>query len=190
MPFWDNVEGRPAIGHAPWEDYVPSVVRLRLLVPLRRPADTRRRHARPAGRHRPVRPHAVVGRRAHGARPAHDWYPPSADLTVHLFGEPRSEWLLAHLRARRASAGFASIETALWDPTDRSLVAHAAQVMYLVFPDGPPTGDDRFPLDQRPPPRPPPDDRISTAVSGVRTPETAVENLGSRAGGTLAGWRS
>ncbi len=24
MPFWDNVEGRPAMGHAPWEDYVPS----------------------------------------------------------------------------------------------------------------------------------------------------------------------
>ena len=90
-----------------------------------------------------------VGERMGPSR--HPWYPPSADLTVHLFGEPRSDWLLAHLRARRAGAGFASIETALWDPTDRSLVAHAAQVMYLVFPDGPPTGDDRYPADQRPP---------------------------------------
>src|SRR6185295_8412996 len=25
MPFWDQlVEGRPALGHAPWEDYVPE----------------------------------------------------------------------------------------------------------------------------------------------------------------------
>jgi hypothetical protein len=28
-------------------------------------------------------------------------------------------------------------------------VAHAAQVMFLSFPDGPPEGDDRLPLDQR-----------------------------------------
>ena len=70
---------------------------------------------------------------------------------MHLFGEPRSEWLLGHLRARRASGGFASVETALWDPTDRSLVAHGSQVMYLVFPDDTPTGDARFPPDQRPP---------------------------------------
>jgi len=23
-PFWLNVEGRPALGHAPWEDYEPT----------------------------------------------------------------------------------------------------------------------------------------------------------------------
>ena len=48
-------------------------------------------------------------------------------------------------------SGFASVETALWDPTDRSLVAHGSQVMYLVFPDSTPTGDARLPPDQRPP---------------------------------------
>jgi acyl-CoA thioesterase len=78
-----------------------------------------------------------------------DWYPPSADLTVHVLDEARSGWLLAHLHARRATAGYASVESALWDPTDRSLVAHAAQVMFLSFPDGPPAGDQRLPADRR-----------------------------------------
>ena len=155
MPFWDMVEGRPAMGHAPWDDYVPSASDCAFWYRFEDPP------TRPDGTLDPLAaialcdlmPSSVGERMGPGQR---DWYPPSADLTVHLFGEPRGEWLLAHLRARRASGGFASIETALWDPTDRSLVAHAAQVMYLVFPDGPPTGDDRFPLDQRPP-RPPAD---------------------------------
>lgn len=153
--FWDHVEGRPALGNAPWDDYVPSRSDCATWYRFDEP---------PMRRDGTLDPMAVVAlcdlmpssvgqRMGPGAR---TWYPPSADLTVHLFGEPRGEWLLAHLRARRASGGFASIETALWDPTHRSLVAHAAQVMYLVFPDGPPTGDDRFPLDQRPP-RPPAD---------------------------------
>jgi hypothetical protein len=32
----------------------------------------------------------------------------------------------------------------LWDP-DRGLVAYATQVMYLLFPDGPPSPDQRRP---------------------------------------------
>jgi acyl-CoA thioesterase len=79
------------------------------------------------------------------------WYPPSADLTVHLLGEPRSEWILCHKRARWAGAGYASIEMALWDPDPAvGLVAHACQMMFMVFPDGPPPPSDRVPVDQRP----------------------------------------
>jgi acyl-CoA thioesterase len=76
------------------------------------------------------------------------WAPPSADLTVHLLGEARSEWLLGHHRAHKAGDGYASTRIDLWDAGGR-LVAHATQVMVLVFPDGPPVGDQRLPADQR-----------------------------------------
>jgi acyl-CoA thioesterase len=87
-----------------------------------------------------------VGERMGPGQPM--WYPPSADLTVHLLGAARSEWLLAHLRARRASDGYASVEMATWDQTGQ-LVAHAAQVMFMTFPDGPPSAEQRVPFDQR-----------------------------------------
>ena len=59
---------------------------------------------------------------------------PSADLTVHVLGESRSEWVLAHLRAHRAGEGYASGELALWDP-EAGLVAFATQVMIFTFPE-------------------------------------------------------
>jgi acyl-CoA thioesterase len=145
--FWENVEGRPALGHAPWENYVPTSSECaswhRFVEPPMRPDGT-------------LDPLAVialcdlmpssVGERMGPGQP--EWAPPSADLTVHLFGEPRSPWLLGDLRARRAGDGYASVEAALWDETGQ-LVAHAAQVMILVFPDGPPTPAQRVPYDQR-----------------------------------------
>jgi acyl-CoA thioesterase len=145
--FWENVEGRPGLGHAPWEDYVPissdCAHWYRFDEPPMLPDGT-------------LDPFAVValcdlmpsavGERMGPGQPL--WYPPSADLTVHLLGEARSEWLLAHLRARRAGEGYASVETAMWDQTGQ-LVAHAAQVMFLSFPDGPPTPEQRVPFDQR-----------------------------------------
>ena len=147
--FWDHVEGRPALGNAPWDDYVPSSSDCAFWYRFDEPP------MRPDGTLDPLAvialcdlmPSSVGQRMGPGAR---EWRPPSADLTVHLFEDARSEWLLAHLRARRATEGYASVEVALWDPTGPALVAHAAQVMFLSFPGGPPTGDDRFPPDQRP----------------------------------------
>lgn len=135
FPFWDRVEGRPALGHAPWEDYVPttsdSVVWYRFDDPLRQADGT-------------LDPLALVTfadtmPSAVGELLGPDdtaWYPPSADLTVHVLGEARSEWILAHKRLRRASGGYCSAEVALWDPGgDRpNLVAHATQVMFFTFP--------------------------------------------------------
>src|SRR5262249_17428445 len=81
--------------------------------------------------------------------PGTPWFlPPSADLTLHLLGEARSEWLLAVHRAPRAGDGYASLSAEIWDPAT-GLVAHVAQVALLVFPDGPPEGDLRLPADQR-----------------------------------------
>jgi acyl-CoA thioesterase len=145
--FWENVEGRPALGHAPWEDYVPTSSDCAYWYRFDEP---------PLLANGSLDPFAVValcdlmpssvGERMGPGQP--DWLPPSADLTVHLLAEARSEWLLAHLRARRASEGYASVEMAMWDQTGQ-LVAHAAQIMILTFPDGPPTPEQRIPFDLR-----------------------------------------
>jgi acyl-CoA thioesterase len=147
FPFWENVEGRPALGHPPWEDYVPSSSECAAWYRFDEP---------PMLADGTLDPFAVValcdlmpssvGERMGPGQP--QWLPPSADLTVHLLAEARSEWLLAHLRARRATQGYASLEMAAWDQTGQ-LVAHAAQIMFLTFPDGPPTPEQRVPFDQR-----------------------------------------
>ena len=61
------------------------------------------------------------------------WFGPSADFTIHVFAPGRPGWLLAHNQARQAGDGYASIEMALWDPTDWSLVAYSTQVMFFAF---------------------------------------------------------
>ena len=63
----------------------------------------------------------------------------SADLTFHLLGPCRSEWVFAHNLARHATQGYASAEMALWDfGPDGSekgrLVAYATQVCFFSFP--------------------------------------------------------
>jgi acyl-CoA thioesterase len=141
MPFWEcHVEGAGMLGHAPWEEYEPtraeqgtwyrmdSSPRLEdgTLDPLALIvfADTM--------------PGAVgekVGRTERGS-----WFGPSVDLTFHLLGECRSEWVLAHNRARHAADGYASIDMALWDcgaegADPPELVAYATQVMFFAFSD-------------------------------------------------------
>lgn len=59
-------------------------------------------------------------------------YGPSADLTVHLFGPARGEWLAARNRCRVSLDGYASLEMELW--SGDALVAYATQVMYFVYP--------------------------------------------------------
>jgi len=147
FPFWESVEGRAALGHAPWDDYVPTSSEC---------AHWYRFDEPPMLEDGTLDPLAVValcdlmpssvGERMGPGTPM--WYPPSADLTVHLLGEARSGWLLAHLRARRATDGYVSVEAAMWDQSAQ-LVAHATQVMFLSFPDGPPSREQRVPFDQR-----------------------------------------
>ncbi|MGH9211078.1 MAG: acyl-CoA thioesterase [Acidimicrobiales bacterium] len=136
--FWNLVEGRPAMGHAPWEDYEPTSSDSALWYrmdpqPLRADGTLDPLALVVYGDTMP----GAVGERLGPNQP--DWAPPSCDLTVHLLGQPRSEWILGHSRARRAVDGYASLEMALWDPAV-GLVAHSSQIMYFVFPngDGPP----------------------------------------------------
>ncbi len=140
LPFWTHVEGRPALGHAWWEHYEPD-------------------RAERAGWYRfdeppmlddgTMDPAAVIvlcdfmpgalGEKVGGSGPAERaWFAPSVDLTVHLLGESRSEWVLCHNTARHAGDGYASADMALWDCGDDGdaaprLVAHATQVFFFTF---------------------------------------------------------
>jgi acyl-CoA thioesterase len=147
FPFWERVEGRAVIGRPPWEPFVPTSSECAFWYAFDEPPMRADGTLDPLGviALADLMPSSVGQRMGPLGR---QWYPPSTDLTVHLFGEARSRWLLAHLHARRAGEGYASVEAALWDEGG-ALVAHASQVMFLVFPDGAPEGDERIPPDLR-----------------------------------------
>jgi acyl-CoA thioesterase len=144
FPFWDLVEGRPASGHAPWDDYVPTTSERSSWYRFDDP---------PRLADGSLDPLALVtladtmpGAISERMGPGRAWFlPPSADLTVHLLGPARSEWILARNRARHAGDGYASLEMELWD-ANGSLVAYGTQVMFFAFPDGPPPPDQRQPV--------------------------------------------
>ncbi len=141
MAFWaTRLEDRPATGLAPWEegqrDRADRAQWYRFDDPPLRadgamdplaivvPAD--------------VMPGAVGEK----VGPSEDmWFAPSVDLTMHLFDEWRSPWILAHNTARHAGDGYASADMALWDygpdcDQDPRLVAYATQVFLFTFPPG------------------------------------------------------
>ncbi len=130
--FWDLVEGRAVDGHAPWEDYVPTTSEHSSWYRFDEPPYT------PEGILDPLAlvtlcdtmPGAVSERMGRGLP---RWLPPSADLTVHVLGDARSEWILARHRARHAGDGYASVEIELWDPPAR-LVAYGTQTMFFTLP--------------------------------------------------------
>lgn len=130
-PFWTRVEGRRALGHPPWEDYEPTTSEVATWIRFDDPPIL------PDGTMDPLgvvtlsdRMPGCVGERL-GHR-GDRWFAPSADLTVHLFEPQRSEWLLAHDRARWADEGWASAESTLWDESG-NLVAHASQMMLFAY---------------------------------------------------------
>jgi acyl-CoA thioesterase len=133
-PFWaTRVEGRAALGVAPWEDVAERTAEQatwyrfddtpwiddegdRLdpfaIVLL---ADTM--------------PGAIGQRLGPTERP---WFGPSVDLTVHMCADCRTPWVLAHNTARWAGDGYASVDMALWD--GETLVAYATQTSFFTFP--------------------------------------------------------
>ncbi len=149
FPIWEHhIEGRPVVGNPPWEDYIPTTSERQN---LQRFDETPRE---PDGSIDPLAlvclcdmmPGAVAQRM--GQPIAHDWYGPSADLTVHITGSARSEYLLTRNFARRAADGYASVEIELWDP-EAGLVAYGTQTMVFAFAGAVPEGQDRYPLDLR-----------------------------------------
>lgn len=142
MPFWEHVEGRPAMGHAWWEEYEPDRAER---------AGWYRFDESPMLDHGVLDPAALVvlcdfmpgalGEKVGGSGPSErPWFAPSVDLTVHLLDDCRSDWILAHNTARHAGEGYASADMALWDCGDDGsapprLVAHATQVFFFTFLD-------------------------------------------------------
>ena len=140
-PFWDSrLEGRGALGHTPWDDYVPGRAEHATWYRLDEPPMTA------DGRLDPLAlivcadtmPGAVAEKLGPGRRSG--WFGPSVDLTVHVLDECRSEWVLAHNRARYAGDGYASLDMALWDCGDDGtgtprLVAYATQLCFFTFAD-------------------------------------------------------
>ena len=137
MPFWEaRVDGRAAIGHAPWEDYEPERAERASWYRLDDPPYLADGTIDPLSLvvlvdFMPGAVREVVG-------PGPDWFAPSVDLTVHLLGECRSPWVLGHNRARVAGDGYASLEMTLWDCGEDGTgsprpVAHATQVCLFTF---------------------------------------------------------
>jgi acyl-CoA thioesterase len=133
MPFWDSVlQSRPVIGRAPWEEFEDGPAEAAFWYRIDHP---------PIGADGVVDPSAVivmcdtmpssVGQKL--GPEAGQWFAPSVDYTLHLFRPPPADWALAHLRARHAGDGYASVELALWDPAGPHLVAYATQVMLFAF---------------------------------------------------------
>lgn len=133
MPFWDQVlESRPAIGRAPWEPHEDGPAETASWYRLDDPPRLDDGSLHPAGVivQCDTMPGAVGQKVPRGDEA---WFGPSADLTVHLLAPARSDWLLAHNRARHAGDGYASVELALWDPAGPTLVAYATQMMFFTF---------------------------------------------------------
>ena len=133
-PFWTRVEGRPALGHAPWDDYRPETSDVATWLrfddaPL---LDGGALDALGVVTLADRMPGCVGEMMGPGREP---WFAPSADLTVHLFEPARTEWLLAHDRARWADDGWASAESTLWDEHG-TLDAYATQMMIFTYVTG------------------------------------------------------
>jgi acyl-CoA thioesterase len=134
--FWEHVEGRAVIGHAPWDDYEPDTS-------LR--AAWQRFDDPPRGDDGAWDPLAVValcdtmpGSVSEKLGPSardRNWLPPSVDLTVHVLDDAHCEWLLGVNRARHAGDGYASVDLEMWDVEGASprLVAYATQLMFFSF---------------------------------------------------------
>ncbi len=135
--FWEQVEGRPTLGHAPWDDYEPTSS-------LR--ASWYRFDDPPRADDGTWDPLALVtlcdtmpgavGERLGPEDRRLQWLPPSADLTVHVLAEARCDWVLAVNRARHAGDGYASADMELWDVDGAAprLVAYGTQTMIFSFP--------------------------------------------------------
>lgn len=129
--FWQRIEGRSALGHPPWEPFEPVSSEVATWLRFDEPPLTDDGSLDPLGVVTLAdRMPGSVGERIGHTGPR--WFAPSADLTVHLFEPVRTEWVLAHDRARWADDGWASIETTMWDE-NRQLIAYATQVVLFTY---------------------------------------------------------
>jgi acyl-CoA thioesterase len=129
-PFFGNLETRLALGELWWlPGWQPGPARLarwfRYKVPQMLPDGRLDPMALP-----PIAdtmPPALTQKLGPDHEP---FYAPSLDLTVHFLEDTTSQWLLTHVHARRARAGYATADAEIWDDRGR-LIAVATQTMML-----------------------------------------------------------
>jgi acyl-CoA thioesterase len=138
MPFWERlVEGRPALGHAPWDEYVPDRAERAYWYRFDQPPFLADGTIDPLSL--VVLADTMPGAAGEKLGPSNrEWFAPSIDLTVHLLDDCRSAWVLAHNRARHAGDGYASADMALWDcgadgNAEPRLVTYATQLFFFRF---------------------------------------------------------
>jgi acyl-CoA thioesterase len=136
MPFWESViESRPAIGRPPWEPFEEGPAETAYWYRFDDPPTTADGCLDVAGVI--VMSDTMPGSVGQKLGPdSGRWFAPSVDFTLHSFRAPSTDWLLAHHRARHAGDGYASVDSALWDPAGDdgpALVAYATQVMLFSF---------------------------------------------------------
>jgi len=142
MPFWtERVEGRAALGHAPWDDdYVPDRAERAMWYRFDEPPFLEDGTLDPLAL--VVLADTMPGAVGEKVGPQDRfWFAPSVDLTVHLLDACRSPWVLAHNQARYAGDGYASADMALWDfgpdgsgdGGEPRLVAYATQLFLFTF---------------------------------------------------------
>jgi acyl-CoA thioesterase len=135
FPFWNEVlEGRPALGHAPWDPAERDAAEVATWFRFEQPPTDENGEPDPlavlvAADMMPSAVFEKIGTSERG------WFAPSVDLTVHLVAEPSGGWILNHNRAHYAGDGYASAECALWDayaPDGPTLLAWATQIMFFT----------------------------------------------------------
>jgi acyl-CoA thioesterase len=133
--FWrDVIEGRPALGHAPWDTTERGAAEVATWIKFEHPPTEQNGQFDPLALlvAADMMPAAVFEKVGPAER---DWFAPSVDLTVHLNDSPTGPWILNHNRAHFANDGYASAEVALWDPhapDGPRLLAWATQVMFFT----------------------------------------------------------
>ena len=133
VPFWESiVDGRLALGRAPWEPFEDGPAEAASWFRIDQPPVVT---TGTLDRVAPIvlcdmMPSAVFQK---VGSTGDIWFGPSADYTIHLFGEAEPGWLLGHSRARWAGDGYASVEMTLWDRRLSEPVAYATQVMFFAF---------------------------------------------------------
>ncbi|MQY28416.1 thioesterase family protein [Nocardia aurantia] len=132
-PLWQQLDGRMAHGHAPWERHPPQ---------SSEQVYWYRFHQPPRDGHGVLDPAALlvladtmagaIGERM--GSDARRWLAPSVEMTLRVLEPVRGEWILSRIRAHHSGHGYVSMENELWDPETGVLVAHGTQLAFYSFP--------------------------------------------------------
>ena len=136
--FWvDVLDGRSALGHAPWDPSPRGAAEVANWYRFEDPPISDDGTLDPLALlvYADIMPGPVFERLGSRRPDEPRWFAPSVDLTAHLFGHATPGWILAHAKAHHAGDGYASAEMALWDPRAPGgprLVAWACQQMFFT----------------------------------------------------------